>query len=187
MKGLGRQEAELLEVLHFQLVALDGGEDGVAALEHFLRGQDSVQLRGLALLDLDFFFDARDGFFDGLQVCEDQLGIDSLHVRARIHLAVNMDYVGVIEDAHHLGDGFRFPDIGQELVPEAFALAGTLDDAGDVHKGHSCRQEALGAEELGELLEPRIRQADNAHVGLDGGERVVRCQHLIAGQCVEEG
>ena len=38
----------------------------------------------------------------------------------------------------------------------------------------------------GQLGEPRVRQVDDTDVGLDRGERVVRCEHLVAGQCVEK-
>ncbi len=146
-EGLGGQQTELLEVLHLQLVALDRGEDGVAAFQHRLGGLDGGQLGGFPLLDLDFFFDPRDGIFDGLQVGQDQLGVDGLHVRAGIDLAVDVDDVGVIEHAHDLGDGLGLADVGEELVAQAFALGRALHDAGDVHEGHRGGQQALGAED----------------------------------------
>jgi len=40
--------------------------------------------------------------------------------------------VFIVEAAHDVDDGVGFADVGQELVAEAFALAGASDEAGDV-------------------------------------------------------
>ena len=85
------------------------------------------------------------GLFDGLQVGQDQLGVDGLHVRARIHLAVDVDDVGVIEHADDLGDGLGLADVGEELVAQAFALRRALHDPGDVHEGHRRRAAAAAS------------------------------------------
>ena len=45
----------------------------------------------------------------------------------------------------------------------------------------------LRAEDLGQLVQPRVGQPDHADVGLDGGERVVRGEHVVLGQRVEQG
>ena len=128
------------------------------------------------------------GLLDGLQVGEDQLGVDGLHVRARIHLAVDVDDVGVIEHADHLGDGLRLADVGEELVAQPFALGGALDDAGDVHEGHRRRAATRCEPKISASFCSRgIRQVHDADIGFDGGERVVRRQDLVAGQRVEEG
>src|SRR5690606_10210096 len=61
------------------------------------------------------------------------------------------------------------------------------DQAGDVHELHLRRDDAGRAEHLGQLLQPWIRHADDAHIGLDRGERVIRRQSLCAlGQRVEQ-
>ncbi|MCY1243993.1 hypothetical protein D9M72_570410 [compost metagenome] len=98
-----------------------------------------------------------------------------------------MDAVGVIEHADNLGDGLGLTDVGEELVAQAFALRRTLNDPGDVDERHRSRQQSLGSEDGGQLGEPRVRQVDHTDVRLDRGERIVRREHLIAGQCVEKG
>ena len=40
----------------------------------------------------------------------------------------------VLEAPDDLDDGVDLADVGQELVAEAFALAGALDQPGDVHE-----------------------------------------------------
>ena len=43
------------------------------------------------------------------------------------------------------------------------------------------------AEDLGELLHPLVRYGDHADVRLDRRERVVRREHVVLGQRVEQG
>ena len=101
--------------------------------------------------------------------------------------AVHVADVGVVEHPGHLADRVRLADVGQERVAHPLALAGAADDAGDVDEAHRGRHHPLGVEELGQDGQPRIGHADHADVGLDGRERVVRRQHVVAGQGVEEG
>ena len=42
-------------------------------------------------------------------------------------------------------------------------------------------------EELRQLGQPRVGHGDDADVRLDGGERVVRGEHVVLGQSVEQG
>ena len=90
------------------------------------------------------------------------------------------------KDADDLADGIALPDGGQELVAEPLASRGAPDDAGDVDEGDHGRQDLLRVEDAGEDLETRVGHGHHAHVGLDGGEGVVRRQHIVAGESVEE-
>ena len=123
----------------------------------------------------------------GQRVFEDQLSVDGVDVVGRIHLAVDVDDVVVLEGAHDLADRVRLADVGQELVAQAFAFGGALDDAGDVHEGHRGRHDLFGVDQLGQHGQTLVRQWYDAGVRLDGGERVVFGQHVVAGQCVEHG
>jgi len=105
---------------------------------------------------------------------------------ARIDLAVDMGDVGVGEHPRHLADGVGLANVGEKRIAHSFALAGSADDACDVHEAHGRRQDALGAEDLREHVEPRVRHPDHADVRLDRGERVVRRQDVVTGESVEE-
>jgi hypothetical protein len=120
-------------------------------------------------------------------VGQDQLGLDHLDVRARIHPAVDVHHVVVGEDPDHLTYGVALADVGQELVAQPGPLRRPLDDAGDVDEAHRGGHQLLRTEDLGELRQPRIGQRHHALIGLDGGERVVRSQHVIVGQRIEQG
>ena len=98
-----------------------------------------------------------------------------------------MHDVGVGESARDLADRVGLADVGEELVAQAFTLGGAAHDAGDVHEGHGGGQDALGAEDLRELVQARVGQGDDADVGLNGREGVVRGEHGRAGQGVEQG
>ena len=98
-----------------------------------------------------------------------------------------MHDVVVGEGADHLADRIGLADVGEELVAQTLPLGRTAHDAGDVDEGDRRGDEPLGAEEVREHLQARVRQGDDAKVRLDRGERVVRGQYLVAGEGVEEG
>ena len=71
---------------------------------------------------------------DGFDVGEDQLGLDGVDVARGIDAAVHMDDVFVLKAAHHVDDGVHLADVGEELVAQTLAVAGALDQTGDVDK-----------------------------------------------------
>ncbi len=67
------------------------------------------------------------------------------------------------------------------------SLRSALHDAGDVDERHRCGHDALAGEQVGEHLQPRIRQVHDTDVRLDGRERIVGGEHLVAGERIEQG
>ena len=106
-------------------------------------GLDSFLIR-------DSFSSRDDRLLEGLQVGEDQLGVDRLDVRARRDLAVDVDDVAVLEGAHDLADRVGLTDVGEELVAQPLPLGRAAHDAGDVDEGDRRRQDLLAPEDLGE-------------------------------------
>ena len=129
----------------------------------------------------------RDRLLDGLQVGEDQLGLDGRDVVGGVDLAVDVGDVLVAEHPGHLADRGGLADVGEELVAQPLPLRGAADDAGDVDELDGRGQHLGRAEDLGELRQPGVGDADDADVGLDRRERVVRREHVVLGQGVEEG
>ena len=105
----------------------------------------------------------------------------------RLDLALDVGDVGVHEHPRDLADRVGLADVGEERVAHPLALARAADDAGDVDEADGRRDGALGGEQVAQHPEPRVRHADDADVGLDRGERVVRREDVVAGQRVEEG
>ena len=184
-KRLGGQQVQFAEQTRIDFRAR--GEQGGALVEE-LPGCDSGIVHGLTVLVVaGLLLQPRQGLVQRLQVGEDQLGLDDLDVGARIDMSVDVHDVVVGEHPHDLADGVALANVGQELVAQPRTLGGALDDSGDVDERHRRRQDALRTEHLGQRGQPGIRQRHDALVGLDGGEGIIRGQHVIAGQRVEKG
>ncbi|MBG9885390.1 hypothetical protein ABE10_02065, partial [Bacillus toyonensis] len=115
------------------------------------------------------------------------LGVDGLHVRSRVDRPVHVHDVVVREAPHDLRDRVGLTDVGEELVAQSLPLARATDDAGDVDERDRRGEDPLAAEDPGEHVQPRVRQAHHADVRLDRRERIVRREHVVLGEGVEEG
>jgi hypothetical protein len=60
-------------------------------------------------------------------------------------------------------------------------------EAGDVDELDDGRDDALGLDDLRQLLQPRVRQLDDADVGLDGAEGIVLGGDAGLRQGIEQG
>ena len=90
------------------------------------------------------------------------LEVDHADVRQRVHLAVDVDHVVVVEAAHDVHDGVALADVRQELVPEASASEGAFHQAGDVHELAGGGDDVGGAADGGERLQAVVRRDDPA-------------------------
>ena len=77
--------------------------------------------------------------------------------------------------------------MSQELVSEAFSLAGAADQAGDVDDLDARWDDLLGVDHAVELVQAWIRHWNDTCVRLDGAEGVVRALRTRRSQRVEEG
>ena len=160
---------------------------GAVALVHPLgEALEQLDLRDGRLVVLGFLLEARHRALDGAEVGEHELGADRLDVARRVHAALDVDDVLVGEVADDLADRVGLADVGEELVAEALALARALHEAGDVHELDDRGHDALRVDDLGERVEARVGHGDEADVGLDGGEGVVRRDRRLAGECGEQ-
>ena len=80
-------------------------------------------------------------------------------------------------------DGFRLG------LASHFGIALETDtpEAGDVHEFDDRGGILLGIVHLGEHVETGIRHRNDAHVGVDGAEGIVRGLRARVGDCVEQG
>ena len=124
---------------------------------------------------------------DGLQVGEDQLGVDRLDVVGGADLAVDVDDVRVAERADDLADRVGLADVREELVAQALARARAAHDAGDVDERHRRRDDLGRLVQLGQHRQPLVGDADDADVRIDRRERVVGREDVVLGQRVEQG
>ena len=161
--------------------------NGFAGFKNGLRLLDGLHVGRFDLLAAQILLQLRQRVLDGLQIGEDQLGVDGFNVVGRIDLAVDVHDIIVFEGTHDLADRVGFANVGEELVAQTFAFRSALDDACDVDEGDGGRHDLLRVHELGEHRQAVIRQRHNASIRLDSGERIVFRQHVVAGQCVEHG
>ena len=64
------------------------------------------------------FLEALEMLLDPLDVLETELGIDDLHVAARVDITLDVDDLSVVEGADDLEDTIDGADVGQESVAE---------------------------------------------------------------------
>ena len=159
--AVGEQRLEAFEQAHFQLRLR------VAGFRGFLRLVEAA--------------------FDAGEVGEREFDRDDLAVAHRIGRAHHVLDVGVLEAADDVDDRVHFADVGEELVAEAFTLAGAFDQAGDVEEFDSGRHRALRADDLRERVQARVGHRHDAGVRLDGGEGIVGDERAGRRQRVEEG
>jgi hypothetical protein len=68
----------------------------------------------------------------GVEIGEQQFGVDDVNVMEGIDGAGDVDDLGVVEAADDVCDGIGGADVAEKLVAQAFALGCALDQAGDV-------------------------------------------------------
>ena len=99
-----------------------------------------------------------------------------------------MYHVLIVETAEDMDDSVRLADVGEELVSQSFALAGTLDQSGYIdYLDGGGDHAALGVTDLTEFDEPLVGHGDDAYVRLDGAEGEVRALRLGVTQTIKEG
>ena len=115
--GLGGEQEELMcDLLLLRVLQRHGtgrlaGQQGIPVPGQYLAG-----LLGVLVSPGSLFLELAQTALDGLQVLELQLEVDDLLVPHRVHTAVHMGDIGVIETAEYVQDSISLADIGQKLV-----------------------------------------------------------------------
>ena len=150
--GLGGDEVEVAGGGALVVGQVDGA-GGLAGFEREFEFGDGggfgFELGVLGVLGE--FFEALRALFYGVEIGEQELGVDGVDVGQGVDAAGDVDDLGVVEAADDVRDGVGRPDVTEELVAEAFALRGAGDEAGDVDELHGGGDEGLGLDEGGDL------------------------------------
>ncbi len=122
-------------------------------------------------------FDTFRLFFETLlhsgQVRQHKFGGDHLDIPQRINGTTDMMNVGILKASDDLNNRINFPDMGKKLVAETFTLAGALDQACDIHKFESGRNNLLRPGKFCQHIQSRVRHRYHAHIGFDGAEWII--------------
>jgi hypothetical protein len=97
-----------------------------------------------------------------------------------------VDDIRVIEAAYHMYDGIYGAYIAEKLVAEAFALAGTFDQASYINELYRSRDDFLRVDQFFELIEALIRHYDHTCIRLYGAEREIGSLCLAGADRVKE-
>ena len=125
--------------------------------------------------------------FHRLHVGENQFEVNRLDIARRIDRAVHMDDIIILKAAHNMHDGVALADMGEELVAQALAVAGALDQARDIHKFHAGGRNLLGLVHPGQHVQTLIRHGYHAGVGFNGAERIIGGLRARIGNGVKQG
>jgi hypothetical protein len=98
-----------------------------------------------------------------------------------------VDDIGIVKAANDMGDGIGGTDVPQELIAEALAFARASDESGDVHELHCGWDDPLRLEDGGDFVQTRVRDGDNADIGVNSAKRVIGCLGFGRGQRIKDG
>ena len=187
--GLVGQQEEVVREGRFLLVGRDHAAAGLALLEGGLVADQQLQeLLGLLVAaGRGLLLHLRDAGVHRLQVLDLELHVHDFLVPDRVHGAVHMDDVAVVEAAQHVQDGVALADVGEELVAQALSAARTPHQTGDIDDIHRGRDRALGFTDIGKHLQALVGDVGGAEVRLDGAEREIGALGLPGADAVEEG
>ena len=140
--------------------------------------------RGVALRSLLGFGQP---LLHGLQIGQQQLRVDDLHIVLRIHAARDVDHLRIGKAANDVQNRVRLPNMREELIAQALALARAFHDACDVHKLHRRRHNRVRLHHRYDAVHAVVRNRHNPHIWIDGAKRVVRGLGLGGCERVEDG
>ncbi|MPM76777.1 hypothetical protein SDC9_123776 [bioreactor metagenome] len=111
---------------------------------------------------------------DRIQVSKGEFDVDRLDIPSRIDAVVHMDDVPIVKTAHHMGDDAHLSDGSEEAVAQPLSLGCPGYQACDIHKLKGRRNHLLGRNQGDNLVQTGIRNGNDAHIGVDCTERIVR-------------
>ncbi len=123
---------------------------------------------------------------DCFYIREYQLGVDNPHIADGIDAAVNVDDVLILKTAHHMHNGVHLSDMRQELVAQPLTLRRAFDQTRYIDELNHRRCVFFGLIHLCQHIQPAVGDGDNAHVGFDSAERIVRRLRARGGNGVEQ-
>ena len=185
---LGGEEHQVAGNLLLALVELDragalAGEKGLPVeVHHFDELLGTRVATCLPLFHLLFVT-----VLDGLEVFELQLQVYRVLVAHRVHRAIHMSDIVVVEAAQHMDDGVATPYVGQELVAQPLPLRGSSHQARNIHNLHRGGYHAGRALHLHQLRQSLVGNGDDAHIGLYRAEGKIRRLRFSIAQTVEKG
>ncbi|OPX95224.1 MAG: hypothetical protein A4E58_02183 [Syntrophorhabdus sp. PtaB.Bin006] len=144
----------------------------------------------LGILLLRYFsepLDLTEPVLNDLQIGDNDLRLNDVHVPSRVHVIVNMGHILRAETTQHVGYGVYIPNVGEKLISQPLAFVGVLDKTRYVDKFNRSGSHLFRLQHLHQLHESLIGNRNDAHIGLNGTKRVRLAGHGQGGQGIEYG
>jgi hypothetical protein len=116
-----------------------------------------------------------------------KFSINRFNIARRVNATIDVDDIAIAKDADDLADCIALSDVGKKLISKAGAFGSAFYDASDINERDCGRNDFFGVEDLGKDIKTSIGDANNADVGLNSGEWVIRGQDIVLCQGVKEG
>ena len=117
---------------------------------------------------------SRYAFFQAFHISQQQFGFHYLGIRNRIDGVGDVLDIVILETAKHMDNRVHLADIAEELVAQAFAAAGSFDEACNIGEAKLGINRLCTASDGCDLLQTLVRYRDLPDIGLDRAERIVR-------------
>ena len=185
--GLGGDQEKLFEQRQFFFAEIDGANWFGVVQRGLALFQNRHQFDRLFVAGTRGFGHPLQGFLNRGQIGQTQFGLNHFNVSNWVDLAGHVNHIGVFKTTHHIDGGIGFANVCQKFIAQTFTRAGTCHQTGDVDKLHNRRHHALWRDDVGELLQARVRHFHHPHIGLDGAKGVILSRNARFGQRVEQG
>jgi hypothetical protein len=117
---------------------------------------------GLLLLVLE-------SLFSKLDILESELLADDVKITGGVHVALNVNDLGIIEATNNLEDGIDGTNVGQERVSKTRTSGRTASQTGNIIDSQVGGNNRLGLVLLDEPIEPVIGNDDTSFLRVDSG------------------
>ena len=124
--GLHGEELETFDVQHFSIIERRLARELSRLQRRTHLFKCCVLYHGALLAALKLARYRVEAFFHRLHIGKNKLQIDGLHICARVGLIAHMYHIGVIKDAHYLGNRIHLPNVGEKFIAEPLSLRGPL-------------------------------------------------------------
>ncbi len=123
----------------------------------------------------------------GLEVGQQQLGLDRLEVLHRVDGAVRVRHLRMLERAYDVHHRVHLADVAEEAIAEALSLVRAAHEPGDVDDVEVLGDQPLDRQRLAQPLQALVRHGHDGNVGVHGREGILGRLRAPAGERVEEG
>ena len=183
---LACQQAIVLQIQPVILIQIQQ-TDRLALFQCFLEaGQRIHLLHRFLILGLCLLGNLANAVLHGIKICQAEFHVNLINITDRIHTALDMLNIVIIEASDYMHNGIRLTNAGKELVAKTFTLGSTLDKTRNIRE-FKCRINCLARmEHVNKVIHSLIRHFHHTDIRLNGRKWIILRQHLAVCNCIEQ-